>query len=404
MLYAAVVVLLVTVVLGIAVDTRHNAIHEQRREIALGLERMQRHRQTLTQLLSTAVLERNVLRISGYGNTADALENEMQAVANRARELAMAPELMALVEESRALRAQEQQVIDLIQTGQWAAAEGMLFGDDYLRARKIYEINTEATVMAVNGELDAMADRVNDSRLTFTALRVASLMLLLWAGVMFSRRLQTELATQTSLRDEVSAANEALEERVTSRTAELQAANEQLERLSITDGLTGLYNRRHFDAMFDAEWQRALRADEPLTVLMLDVDEFKAYNDHYGHQAGDRCLQEIAVVLTQTNRRSADLNARYGGEEFVVLLPGCDAALVADRAERIRSEVELRSLPHARSTTSRVVTVSIGAAAAHPQWGEHPYALLKAADDALYDAKRTGRNRVVVSSPRPSSG
>lgn len=403
-LYVAVVILLLTVGFGMLIDGRHNDMHHQQREILLGLERMQRHSQTLTQLLSTAVLERNALRISGYDNTQNDLQNALDQVAREAQTLNLSSEVVSLMEENVQLRSRELQAIEQMRLGNWDAARDMLFGDDYLRARKIYEINTETTVMAVTGEVQTMAQRIDRWRQAFTGLRVASLLMLLWAGAMFSRQIRAELATQARLRGEVSAANLALEARVEARTAELQNANEQLERLSITDGLTGLFNRRHFDQVFDTEWQRAVRHGEPLAVVMIDVDEFKAYNDHYGHQAGDQCLREVAQVMRENNRRAGDLSARYGGEEFVVLLPGTSEQQALSRAECLRSEVELRSIPHGGARTSKVVTISLGVASWVPNRGQNPYEMLKAADDSLYRAKHQGRNRVVVSSQPLSSG
>ncbi len=403
-LYVAVVILLLTVGLGLVVDARHRDMHQQQREILLGLERMQRHSQNLTQLLSTAVLERNALRISGYANTQNDLQNALERVAQEAQTLNLSGEVVLLIEENLQLRTQESRAIDLMRRGSWEAAREMLFGDDYLRARKIYEINTDTTVMAVTGEVRAMAGRIDRWRQVFTVLRIASLLMLLWAGAMFSRQIRSELALQERLRAEVTAANQTLEQRVTERTAELQQANEKLERLSITDGLTGLYNRRHFDQVFETEWQRAVRHGEPLAVVMIDVDEFKAYNDHYGHQAGDQCLREVAGLMREHNRRAGDVSARYGGEEFVVLLPGTEEEQAVSRAQALRSDIELKSIAHKAAKTASVVTLSAGVASWVPQRGDNPYDMLKAADDALYQAKHQGRNRVVVSPVPALSG
>jgi len=403
-LYAAVLILLLTVGLGWHVDSRHNAIHQQQRETLLGLERMQRHSQLLTHLLSTAALERNALRIIGYDNTLHELDSALEQVAQQSRALRLAGDVTDLQAENAQLRAWERQAIDQMRAGNWSAATDLLFGDDYLRARRIYEINSSTTAMAVTGEVEAMASTIDLWRRVFIGLRMASIAMLLWAGLMFSRQLRLELATRNRLQTEISAANAALEQRVEQRTAELQAANQKLEQLSMTDSLTGLQNRRRFDQAFESEWQRSLRQAEPLAILMVDVDEFKAYNDHYGHQGGDECLRQIAAVMQTCSRRAGELNARYGGEEFVVLLPGVGAEQAAAHAQRLRSEVELLSMAHIAGKARQVVTVSIGLASWVPERGQNPYSMLKAADEALYQAKREGRNRVVLSSPPPSSG
>lgn len=400
-LYLAALILLLTTAAGVLVDRHHDRMVDQQREVMLGLERMQRHNQTLMQYVAAAVLERHVLRISGYDTSLNDLNNALERVVAETRNLTLSPEILALVESTSQLRKLEAEVIEQLRARQWERAYEILSADRYQRMRKIYEIDSDTTVMAVTWELDAQAQRIDRWREAFTALRLASLVLLLWAGVMFSRRLQRELHTQERLRAEIGQANAALEQRVLERTEELRQANAALEQLSITDSLTGLHNRRHFDQVFETEWQRALRSASPLAVLMIDVDAFKAYNDRYGHQAGDQCLREVASVLRTSCRRGGEMGARYGGEEFVVLLPGGDVDEAESLAQRIRGDVELRSMPHAASAASRVVTVSVGVAARKPHRGDNPYDLLKAADDALYEAKRLGRNRVVVAPSLP---
>jgi diguanylate cyclase (GGDEF)-like protein len=402
-LYLAVATLLFTVGLGVFVDHRHDALNHQGEEVALGLERILRYNQDLTQLLSSAVLERNILRASGYQTANSNLITQLELVTAQTADMAMATEVATLMEESLRLRHTEEEALRAMRRNDWDSAQKILFGDDYLRARKLYEINSESVAVGVTGELDQTTERYEDWRDLFIVLRILSVALLLWTGAMFSRRLRAELAEQTRLRTEIAAANQALEDKVLQRTAELQAANQRLEQLSITDGLTGLANRRHFDATFEQEWQRAIRQGSPLAVLMLDVDHFKAYNDHYGHPAGDECLRQLAHILHAQVKRAGELAARYGGEEFVVLLPGVSVDLAGQTAERIRSALELLSMPHQASAVSQVVTLSVGVAVAQPQRGENPYSLLKAADEALYQAKAQGRNRVVLSSRPPSS-
>ena len=154
-------------------------------------------------------------------------------------------------------------------------------------------------------------------------------------------------------------------------------------------------NRRSFDTTLALEWARARRNGEPLALCMLDVDLFKDYNDHYGHQAGDDCLRQVADVIGLHVRRSTDLVARYGGEEFAFISPGVDEAHALATAQSVCAALRARALPHQRSPFS-VLTASIGVAVIVP--GEHdtPDALVRRADAALYEAKRRGRNQVVL--------
>jgi diguanylate cyclase (GGDEF)-like protein len=186
-----------------------------------------------------------------------------------------------------------------------------------------------------------------------------------------------------------------LEQRVADRTAALATANRQLEELSGTDSLTELPNRRRFRYVLDAEWDRAMRTAGSLAVVMIDVDHFKLFNDHYGHLAGDDCLRRVAGALGDSTRRTTDLACRYGGEEFVIVLAGSDAAGAAVVAERARAAVAALALPHALSDPG-VVTVSVGVAAALVTQSMVPDDLVARADAALYQAKRDGRNRIAV--------
>jgi two-component system, chemotaxis family, response regulator WspR len=175
---------------------------------------------------------------------------------------------------------------------------------------------------------------------------------------------------------------------------QLEEMNAELQRLSSLDGVTGIANRRFFDEILAQEWRRGLREQSMLSVIMLDVDYFKAYNDTYGHLQGDRCLQHIASAVSGVLRRPADLAARYGGEEFAIVLPNTDGAGALACAERAQSAVATLMLPHAGSPAAPYVTVSVGVASAQPIAPDAPNSLLAAADGALYQAKRTGRNRV----------
>ena len=173
----------------------------------------------------------------------------------------------------------------------------------------------------------------------------------------------------------------------------LEAANARLTQLSSTDGLTGIANRRAFDAVLQMEWARAAREGTDLAVLMIDVDSFKAYNDHYGHPAGDECLRLVAERTAGSLRRPPDTAARFGGEEFIALLPGTDGASAVEVAERVRVAIGEAGMAHAGSPFGRV-TVSIGSASLAPHPGQDSQALIDLADRALYDAKQSGRNTV----------
>jgi diguanylate cyclase (GGDEF)-like protein len=175
---------------------------------------------------------------------------------------------------------------------------------------------------------------------------------------------------------------------------ELKTLNRQLETLSTTDGLTGIANRRHFDAVLASEWSRAARLQQPLALAMIDVDWFKQYNDHYGHLEGDECLRQVALVLASCVRRAGDLAARYGGEEFAFIAPNCDAQQARQLAVKIQQAFAEMMLPHQRSEFGRV-TVSVGLASLVPQPGDTPHCLVREADQALYQAKEQGRNRAI---------
>ncbi len=167
-----------------------------------------------------------------------------------------------------------------------------------------------------------------------------------------------------------------------------------LRRLSFLDGLTGIGNRRRFDEIFVREWRRCMRSGLPLAVIMIDVDHFKAYNDHYGHHSGDECLRVVAALLDGVAQRPGDFAARYGGEEFVCLLPETDTEGAYKVAERLRRAVADRAIPHNASETAPCVTISAGCAAVVPCEGLDPQTLLAEADEELYIAKKSGRNRV----------
>jgi diguanylate cyclase (GGDEF)-like protein len=184
---------------------------------------------------------------------------------------------------------------------------------------------------------------------------------------------------------------------------QLVAANAQLAELARTDPLTGLFNRRGFDDNLDREWRRCRRGGKPISLLMLDADHFKLYNDHFGHQAGDGVLRALAECVLTKIRRPGDIAARYGGEEFSIVLPDTDAQAALRIAEAIRAAVEAMGIPH--GMTGAVVTVSIGMSYALPGAQGSADELLAVADAALYESKATGRNRVTTRpvTPQPAA-
>jgi diguanylate cyclase (GGDEF)-like protein len=177
-------------------------------------------------------------------------------------------------------------------------------------------------------------------------------------------------------------------------TQQLNTANKKLQRLSMTDGLTGLANRRFFDEMSAREWRRCERVQKPMAVVMLDVDFFKKYNDTYGHQAGDECLKGVARSVARAAPRATDLAARYGGEEFVLVLGETTTEGAKQVAANICEYVAQLNMPHSASDIGHV-SISCGVASALPLEGMSFDILLKIADEALYKAKQQGRNRVV---------
>ena len=186
-----------------------------------------------------------------------------------------------------------------------------------------------------------------------------------------------------------------LEALVEQRTRALEAANKKLEDLSNTDGLTGIANRRSFDRALAHEWDRARRSGSPLALIMLDVDLFKPYNDHYGHVSGDACLQALAGVLAASGRRAGEMVARYGGEEFVILLPESEEKNALEVAQRVQQAIWALALPHEKSAPG-IVTASFGVASMMPSGQYSPDDLVRSADSALYQAKQGGRNLVQV--------
>lgn len=175
---------------------------------------------------------------------------------------------------------------------------------------------------------------------------------------------------------------------------ELKRYRDLLENYSFIDGLTGIPNRRRFDEFLNIMWRQAIRQNAQISLIMMDVDHFKAYNDHYGHQAGDECLRAVARGLMSAKRRATDLVARYGGEEFVCVLPSTDEDGAQVVAEQFRNRIEELCIPHGFSSVADHLTLSLGIATMIPQFEESFSAIIVQADQALYKAKLGGRNRV----------
>jgi diguanylate cyclase (GGDEF)-like protein len=176
----------------------------------------------------------------------------------------------------------------------------------------------------------------------------------------------------------------------------LISLQKELETLSFRDGLTGVANRRMFDSILEVEWTNARRNNQPLSLILLDIDYFKQYNDHYGHLAGDACLKQVAQTLNAAAARSRDFFARYGGEEFVLVLPETDEQSAAKIAERCRSLIFKQQIPHEKSPIGQLLTISMGVGTTIPTASDEPLSFVEMVDKRLYQAKHQGRNRIVI--------
>jgi diguanylate cyclase (GGDEF)-like protein len=179
----------------------------------------------------------------------------------------------------------------------------------------------------------------------------------------------------------------------------LTRANRKLQRFAYLDGLTRVANRRRFEEFLSQEWRRLMREQSPIALIMVDIDHFKAYNDIYGHQAGDDCLRRVAGILRSAVQRPADIVARYGGEEFAIVLPNTDIGGAETVAEKIRMLIHRAKLPHQGSAVSEFITLSLGVTVMLPHPLKAPDDLIKIADQALYEAKKSGRDRIVCQLP-----
>ncbi|MCY7295832.1 diguanylate cyclase [Alteromonas sp. a30] len=177
---------------------------------------------------------------------------------------------------------------------------------------------------------------------------------------------------------------------------ELVRYRNQLKHLSTTDGLTGIANRRRFDDQLYIEWGRALREHDPLSLIFLDIDNFKKYNDYYGHLQGDECLRTIAQTIEQCYKRETDIVARYGGEEFAIVLPNTDLEGAKSCADKLVDTIRALALPHPENKDYGIITISIGLSSVVPNPNITPEQVLNFVDGCMYEAKETGRNKCIA--------
>ncbi|CZF81404.1 GGDEF domain-containing protein [Grimontia marina] len=230
-----------------------------------------------------------------------------------------------------------------------------------------------------------------DNLITGTPLKSYHSELLKLLGVTMSQHL-----IQRRAQDDLKALNLSLEHRVAERTSQLEDANKRLNQISREDSLTHVPNRRMLDERLEEEWRRALRYQTPLTILIVDIDHFKQYNDKYGHALGDQCLTQVAEALSQVERRAGALLARFGGEEFVFLLPGSNRENAISVANRALEAVRKLEIPHGDSPVAPFVTISAGGKTTIPEKPNNQQQLFIDADVALYEAKSAGKNQAFV--------
>lgn len=401
LLQLAAALLIATLCLGTYVDMRSHVLNEHYRLISIAMERIRHKNDALTTLTAQSVLGRDILLSASYDNDLVELNASLVQVQRlvNAEDLRLSSEIMNVRASSDALRQSEQATLEMVRTENWSAASNLFLNASNDMAIKLHAIDSEIIFKALRSEMAQRVQALQWMRQCMMVLRVAGVLLLLWAGRRYSQRLQVDLSEQLRLRTALIQANQSLESKVRVRTQELEQANHKLATMSLTDALTGLPNRRNFDITLEREWLRAQREGHGLSLGMIDVDWFKAYNDRYGHPAGDACLQSVAQALDLCLLRSSDMVARYGGEEFVFLAPATDIAGAKIMAERVVQTIRDLAMPHDASPYE-VVTVSVGITSCIDCQYRGGYVQLMAlADQAMYEAKQAGRNHWVATAP-----
>lgn len=260
----------------------------------------------------------------------------------------------------------------------------MMFSAIVLRLRFWYAVMTfVAILLCYSFSLSIFVNLSSDDRLTYTLTVLLGLSIGLFGTYTLERDLRRDYLYRCMLRIE---------------GVHLESAKQELERLSTLDALTGIANRRYFDAALNNAWRQGILSHQPVSVLLVDVDHFKLYNDNYGHQLGDKSLYRVAHTIQNSLHRASDVAARYGGEEFVVLLPDTPLDRAIEIAERIRGNVQTLNIPHEFSGSAPQITVSIGVGSFVPPDNSSAQLILEHSDVALYRAKEMGRNRVCAAS------
>lgn len=396
LLRLAAALLVVAMGVGWLVQGQRAQLHEHYRLSSEALGRVTHLSEQLTSMLTIGVLERDVFRVASYESVRTQLDDSLQEAQALTRKMVLASEMDSLLERAQEVRLAEQQAMVWIYNEMWEQARQALLAEPYTLSRRLQDIDRDAAVGALTGELSRQAQRLEHIHWLVLGLQVAAALLVVWTASRHALVLRTPVQVFTQMQQAQANAQEFAEAQVQVRTAALEADNTRLVHLSTTDALTGISNRRHLDDVMVREFLRAQRSGQSLAVAMLDVDYFKLYNGHYGHPAGDTCLQAIANILTRTVTRAGDIVARYGGEEFVVVAPSTDVEGMCEVARRVQYNLQSIGLTHAYSSFG-YVTVSIGVAACVPgHFGAMtPEALLQQADLMLYKAKQAGRNCVM---------
>ena len=276
---------------------------------------------------------------------------------------------------------------DVIESGQAEIVNNVSSDIRYVRGEKAIYSRICAPLTTQNGTLGAI-NLSNANPIEYTAKNLK----------LFSA-LASQLAAAIEnalLLEQLTDYSYTLEMKVAERTAALELANKELHRYATLDGLTQVANRRGFDEYLMSAWKKLTEERAPLSLILCDVDYFKLYNDTYGHQAGDECLQKIALAIGRAVKNPKYLVARYGGEEFAVILPKTSAKGGLHVAEMIKMEIEWLKIPHARSKTSHYVTVSMGVSSIIPGDSLSPETLIAVTDEGLYKAKKLGRDRIIL--------